>query len=182
MAPTTAVVPAAVAAQDDTSFAAWVAVRRPALLRVATAITGDPHRAEDVLQGALLRVLPHWPAIRDPEAADSYVRTAMLHQHISWCRRASYRLESVRSEVPEPTGGGLGASLSPGRGGDLWPLVAALPPRQRSTVALRFYEGLSVAETAAALRCSPGTVKSNTHHALAALRAMIDRDDLAVAG
>ncbi|KRF35257.1 SigE family RNA polymerase sigma factor [Nocardioides sp. Soil805] len=170
------------AVADDPSFATWVAVRRPALLRAATAITGDPHRAEDVLQGALLRVLPHWAAIRDPGAADSYVRRAMLNQHISWCRQPSYRHESVRSEVPEPTGGGLGTSVPASRAGELWHLVAALPPRQRSTIALRFYEGLSVAETAAALGCSSGTVKSNTHHALARLRAMLARDDLAVAG
>jgi RNA polymerase sigma-70 factor (sigma-E family) len=163
-------------------FADFVARRRPALLRAAVAITGDPHRAEDVLQGALLRVLPRWSTIRDADAADAYVRRAMLHQHISWCRQPSYRRESVRSEVPEPAGGGLGASHPPIAGEELWPLVAALPPRQRSTVALRFYEGLSVAETAATLGCSPGTVKSNTHHALASLRAMIEHDDLAVAG
>ena len=50
----------------------------------------------------------------------------------------------------------------------------ALPERQRVTVALRFYEELSVAETAAALGCSTGTVKSNTHRALAALRRRAD--------
>jgi len=163
-------------------YADYVALRRPALLRAAVAITGDPHRAEDVLQGALLRVLPRWSSIRDGAAADAYVRRTMLHQHISWCRQPSYRHESAHGEVPEPAGGGLGASSPAGPGGELWPLVATLPPRQRSTVALRFYEGLSVAETAAVLGCSPGTVKSNSHHALARLRAMIEHDDLPVAG
>lgn len=166
----------------ESGFADWVARRRPALLRAAVAITGDPHRAEDVLQGALLRVLPHWSSIRDGAAADSYVRRTMLHQHISWCRQPSYRHESTHGEVPEPAGGGLGASSPAGPDGELWPLVATLPPRQRSTVALRFYEGLSVAETAAVLGCSPGTVKSNSHHALARLRAMLEHDDLPVAG
>jgi RNA polymerase sigma-70 factor (sigma-E family) len=173
---------ATVVPSGQACFADYVARHRPALLRAAVAITGDPHRAEDVLQGALLRVLPHWPSIRDGAAADSYVRRTMLHQHISWCRRPSYRHESVRSEVPEPAGGGLGDPSPAGRSGDLWSLVATLPPRQRSTVALRFYEGLSVAETAAVLGCSPGTVKSNSHHALARLRAMIEHDDLPVAG
>lgn len=169
--------------EPPVELAEFVALRRPALLRAAVAITGDPHRAEDVLQAALLRVLPHWSEIRDPAAAEAYVRRAVLHQHISWCRRAAHRHESVRSEVPEPAGGGLGDQALPGgRHSDLWRHVAALPPRQRSTVALRFYEGLSVAETATALGCSPGTVKSNTHHALARLRAVVERDDLAVAG
>ncbi|WP_234412262.1 SigE family RNA polymerase sigma factor [Nocardioides sediminis] len=168
-------------------LADFVALRRPALLRAAVAITGDEHRAEDVLQAALLRVLPHWSEIRDAAAAEAYVRRAVLHQHISWCRRAAHRHETVRSEVPEPAGGGLGdqawdQAQPRGRHSDLWRHVAALPPRQRSTVALRFYEGLSVAETATALGCSPGTVKSNTHHALARLRAVVERDDLPVAG
>lgn len=174
--------PAPAVPSGEACFADYVARHRPALLRAAVAITGDPHRAEDVLQGALLRVLPHWPSIRDGAAADSYVRRTMLHQHISWCRQPSYRNESVRSEVPEPAGGGLGDLSPAGRSGDLWLLVATLPPRQRSTVALRFYEGLSVAETAAVLGCSSGTVKSNSHHALARLRAMIEHDDLPVAG
>jgi RNA polymerase sigma-70 factor (sigma-E family) len=164
-------------------LADFVALRRPALLRAAVAITGDPHGAEDVLQAALVRVLPHWSGIRDAGAAESYVRRAILHQHISWSRRPAYRHESSRSEVPEPAGGGLGGQAGPaGRDSDLWQHVAALPPRQRSTVALRFWEGLSVAETAAALGCSPGTVKSNTHHALARLRGVVERDDLPVAG
>ena len=171
-----------VACPGEAGFADWVARHRPALLRAAVAITGDPHRAEDVLQGALLRVLPRWSSIRDGAAVDSYVRRTMLHQHISWCRQPSYRHESAHGEVPEPAGGGLGASSPAGPDGELWPLVATLPPRQRSTVALRFYEGLSVAETAAVLGCSPGTVKSNSHPALARLRAMIEHDDLPVAG
>jgi RNA polymerase sigma factor (sigma-70 family) len=54
----------------------------------------------------------------------------------------------------------------------LWSLVLALPAQQRAAVALRFYEGLSVAETAAALGCSTGTVKSNTSRGLAALRRL----------
>jgi RNA polymerase sigma factor (sigma-70 family) len=52
----------------------------------------------------------------------------------------------------------------------LWPLVCALPERQRAVVVLRFYEDLSEAETAEALGCAPGTVKSQTHVAIRALR------------
>jgi DNA-directed RNA polymerase specialized sigma24 family protein len=51
-----------------------------------------------------------------------------------------------------------------------WALVLTLPAVQRATVVLRYYEQLSVAETAAVLGCATGTVKSNTSRGLAALR------------
>ena len=54
--------------------------------------------------------------------------------------------------------------------------MAALPAAQRSAVVLRFYEGLSVAEAAAVLGCSTGTVKSNTSRGLAALRRALHAD------
>ena len=54
--------------------------------------------------------------------------------------------------------------------GDVWALVMTLPAVQRATIVLRYYEQLSVAETAAVLGCSTGTVKSNTSRGLAALR------------
>jgi RNA polymerase sigma factor (sigma-70 family) len=54
--------------------------------------------------------------------------------------------------------------------GELWSLVRELPAQQRATVTLRYYEELSLAETAAVLGCSTGTVKSNTSRGLAALR------------
>jgi RNA polymerase sigma factor (sigma-70 family) len=48
--------------------------------------------------------------------------------------------------------------------------LAALPPRQRAAVVLRYWEDLPVAETAAALGCSEGTVKSQVAKGLGALR------------
>jgi RNA polymerase sigma factor (sigma-70 family) len=48
-----------------------------------------------------------------------------------------------------------------------------VPPRQRVTLVCRFYQGLDVAETAAALGCSEGTVKSQTARGLAALRRVL---------
>jgi RNA polymerase sigma factor (sigma-70 family) len=55
--------------------------------------------------------------------------------------------------------------------------VSALPPRQRTVIALRFYEQLSVAETAELMGCAQGTVKSLTHKAVSRLRTQADLID-----
>jgi RNA polymerase sigma-70 factor (sigma-E family) len=155
-------------AEDLTSF---VLARRPALLRAARAITGDEHTAEDLLQATLVSVLPRWEGLREPRAADAYVRRAMVNQHHSWYRQPWRRHERTVSWLPDQH---VPDAAPPDHG--LWPLVAALPAAQRSAVVLRFYEGLSVAEAAAVLGCSTGTVKSNTSRGLAALRRVVHPD------
>lgn len=160
-------------------FASYVAARRPALLRWARAVAGDPHSAEDLLQDSLVRVLPRWDGLREGAAADAYVRRTITRQYVSWQRQPWRRDEIASATVPEtepeavPEAGPAsrqGATLD--RAGRLWDLVLALPPQQRAAVALRYYEQLSVAETAAVLGCSTGTVKSNTSRGLAALRRL----------
>jgi DNA-directed RNA polymerase specialized sigma24 family protein len=66
-------------------------------------------------------------------------------------------------------------AIAPGDGGVvdhalIWPLVCALPERQRAVVVLRYYEDLTETETAEILGCAVGTVKSQTHDAIRALR------------
>jgi RNA polymerase sigma-70 factor (sigma-E family) len=169
------------AVHDD--FAAYVAERRPALLRAAWAITGDPDTAEDLLQSALARVCDRWGSIREPRAADAYVRRTMANQYASWFRQPWRTRERATADVPEPHERWRQcATAQPGAGRELWPLVASLPPKQRSAVALRYYEGLSEIETARVLRCSLGTVKSNTSRGLATLRRLAREHDLDLAG
>ncbi len=164
----------------DTDCTAYVADRRPALLRAAVAIAGDPHTAEDLLQAALAKVCSRWELIREPRALDGYVRRTMRNQYASWCReswrrheRPSDRLPELLADLGREPGG---EAPPPGREHALWPLVSALPPRQRSAVVLRYYEGLTEAETSQVLRCSLGTVKSNTSRGLATLRRLAVHD------
>ena len=167
----TTVVPDEVRAAPD--FASYVAARRPALLRWARAVAGDPHSAEDLLQDSLVRVLPRWDGIREGAAADAYVRRTITRQYVSWQRQPWRRDEVASAAVPETGRTAHPATrqeVAPETAGSLWDLVLALPPQQRAAVALRYYEQLSVAETAAVLGCSTGTVKSNTSRGLAALR------------
>jgi RNA polymerase sigma-70 factor (sigma-E family) len=159
-------------------FEAYVAERRPALLRWARAVAGDPHTAEDLLQAALVRVLPRWGSIREGAAADAYVRRTITRQYVSRQRRSSRR-EVVSAWLPEPPTS-TPDLIDPREAQEVWGLVLALPARQRAAVALRFYEQLSVAETAEVLGCSTGTVKSNTSRGLAALRRLAA--DTALAG
>jgi RNA polymerase sigma-70 factor (sigma-E family) len=158
---------------DVDDFATWVAASRPALLRAARAITDDPDLAEDVLHSALASVLPRWGDLRDPRAANAYVRRAMVNHHHSWHRRPQNRLEQPVAVLPEPaavaTGSGESVATAD-EGRRLWELVLGLPRQQRAAVALRYFEGLSVTETARALGVGVGAVKSNASRGIANLR------------
>lgn len=164
-----------VAGGTDLDFASYVAARRPALLRWAWSVSGDPHTAEDLLQTSLVRVLARWEDLRDMAAADAYVRRTITRQHISWHRQPWRRKEVSTDSLPERT-----TARATGVDADgLWSLVLALPDQQRATIALRYYEQLSIAETAAVLGCSTGSVKSNTSRGLAALRRLAAHTALA---
>ncbi|MFE4059758.1 SigE family RNA polymerase sigma factor [Streptomyces sp. NPDC059096] len=154
----------------DGDFEAFVTARGPRLLRVAWLLTGDAHLAEDLLQSTLAKVWPKWSRIAggQPEA---YVRKAMVHLHASWWRRR-WRGELPYGELPDAA-----APFDPYAKVDLEQSLAtavrSLPVRQRAVVVLRYFEDLSVEDTAAALGCSTGTVKSQSSRALRALRVLL---------
>jgi RNA polymerase sigma-70 factor (sigma-E family) len=188
----TAPVPAwqarAVASDLDEDFSSYVAARQQALLRTAYVLTGDLHSAEDLLQTALAKAYLSWGKLRDPRAADGYVRTIMVNEHTSWWRRAWRRREQSTDDLPEPRADG--GSAAAGFGGAtvdqtqlagerdaMWTLVQSLPPKQKAAVVLRFYEDMSEAETARILGVSVGTVKSQTSRAVAHLRERMTAAD-----
>ncbi len=149
-------------------FAEFVAARSHALLRVAWLLCGDTDKAEDLLQTALIRAWPHWHRIADsnPEA---YVRRVLFTAYLSsWRRR--WRFEVPSAAPPDRAGPDDVAAESASRDG-LRRALAALSPRQRAVLILRYVEDRSVAETAQLLGCSDGTVKKLAFRALAALQA-----------
>lgn len=152
------------------SFEEFVAGRYAALVRAAYLLVGNRADAEDLVQTALAKVIPVWSRIEaDPER---YVRTVLVRESVNRWRRRRWR-ETAVADLPEAAAG-VGAPLDTGVA-DRLALARALgqlPPRQRAVIVLRFYEDLTVAETAAILRCSEGTVKSQTHDALARLRTL----------
>jgi RNA polymerase sigma-70 factor (sigma-E family) len=148
-------------------FNVFVASRQRSLVRTAYLLTGNHHEAEDLVQATLTKTYLGWHRIRNMDAADAYVRRAMINEHTSWWRRAWRHRERSTSAVPEPL---PVPSADVGEHEQMWQLICDLPPRQRAVIVLRYYEDLTPAEVAAALDCSVGTVASQTHRALATLR------------
>lgn len=149
---------------DD--FRAFVSARQQALMRTAYLLTGDIHLAEDLLQSVLIKVAGHWRKVSrgHPEA---YTRKALVNQYISWKRRP--RREVLSAAPPEQGASYDDAAL---HRIVLRQALDKLAPKQRAVIVLRYWEDLTEAQTAEALGCSVGTVKSQTHHALARLRTL----------
>jgi RNA polymerase sigma-70 factor (sigma-E family) len=153
------------------TFEEFVAARLAALVRYATVVTWDPYLAEDVIQDVLVRARANWPRIARHEAPELYVKRMVVNEFLSWRRRKAARLvplsgdsmERLVQPAPDPT--------TPRDERDaMLRLIAALPPRQRAVIALRFYEDLSVEQIADLLDCRPVTVRTNISRALATLR------------
>ncbi len=154
---------------DDDSFRDFVKLRLSWLSQLAYLLAGNHHDAEDLVQCALVKLHRHWPRLNDVHNLDNYLRKVLYHEHVSLWRRSKHkRAEWSTSEVPEaPAGDGISTST---RRMMLERALARLTHRQRAVVVLRFFEDLSESDTAEALGCSVGTVKSQTHLALKRLR------------
>jgi RNA polymerase sigma-70 factor (sigma-E family) len=148
----------------ERSFAAYVADRRPALVRTAYLICGDAHLAEDLVQGALVKAVAHWRRIGDhPEP---WLRKVIVNDHMSGWRKHRGR-ERLTDAVPDGPAGEAVRDL------DLATALRRLPPRQRAVVVLRYYEDLTEQETARVLGVAVGTVKSQHRDAIARLRSTV---------
>ncbi|GAA3121173.1 hypothetical protein GCM10010466_10130 [Planomonospora alba] len=152
-------------------FAAFVAARGTALLRVAHLTCGSRDEAEDVLQSALEKAYRHWGRLRAGSDPEPYVRRIVVNTAISRARRRAILHVFPAPALPEtPAGDDLtGVELRP----LLMDGLRALPPRQRAVLVLRFWEDMTEAQTAETLGCSVGTVKSQAAKGLARLRALI---------
>lgn len=150
----------------DQDFAEFVSARWTALYRLAYLLTASPTAAEDLLQTSLEKAYVRWARIAGMEHAEAYVRRMIATTYVSGRRRAWVR-EEPRDHMPETASSIEGALIDRAL---LWPLVCALPARQRAVIVLRYYEDLSEAQIAMTLGCAPGTVKSQSSAAMKALR------------
>ena len=148
----------------DDAFTAFAREAEPRLVRQALLLTGDSHTTLDLVQDTLLTVYLRWSTIAAPLA---YARTTLTREFLSDRRRRGR--EVATEELAEAANGANVADATTTRGVTLDALLQ-LPPRMRAVVVLRYWEDLSVDETAVLLGCSTGTVKSAASKGLARLR------------
>ena len=157
-------------AESDEQFREFMRGRWPAMVRLAYGLTGDLGHAEDVAQAAFARAYASWTRVARTGDPDAYVRRIVINCNNSRFRKRRVA-ESLVDAVPEPAGrAAAGPADAFGDSEALLRALRALGPRQRAVIVLRFWMDMSEAETAAALNCSVGTVKSQASRALAALR------------
>jgi RNA polymerase sigma-70 factor (sigma-E family) len=144
----------------------------PGLLRYATVLVGDEHTGADLVQEVLLRAHVRWHRIALMDRPDLYLRRMVTNEHLSWRRR--WHVRTIRPASDEVLAAHAGTRADHAHGiveeDAMWHHLTALPPRQRTVLVLRYYEGLSDVEIAGVLGTSAATVRSHASRALATLR------------
>ncbi|MFC4022025.1 SigE family RNA polymerase sigma factor [Micromonospora sp. GCM10011542] len=156
--------------RSEREYVEYVQARMPWLRRLAYRLCGQWSTADDLVQECLVALYRHWRKASAADSLDAYVRAMLVHAYLaererSWTRRV------------RPVADVIGPSTAPLAGADhrvdLLAALTKLSGGQRAVLVLRYWEDLDVAQTAAALGCSAGTVKSQTSYAIAALRRLL---------
>ena len=151
-------------------FRVFVTGSQGHLRRSAYVLCGDWHLAEDIVQSAYHRVFRAWHRVRAMDMPDAYARRVVYRCFLDsrkW-QRESATLEGLADRPAAD--GDTDARLT------ILAALAALAPRTRAVIALRYWEDQSVEQTAAMLGMSPGTVKSMSARGLAQLRERLGGD------
>ncbi|HVE62249.1 MAG TPA: sigma-70 family RNA polymerase sigma factor [Mycobacteriales bacterium] len=145
------------------------------LLQLAVVVLGNREAAEDAVQEAFVALHRNWRSLRDPAAAEAYLRSAVLNRSRSWVRRqATQRAVRPLMLVREHHESAEDTTVGRDQVGSLVAAMRTLARRQREVLACRFVLELSVAETADQLQISTGSVKAHTSRGLRALQQRIE--------
>lgn len=161
--------------KPSADFDEFVVAASPRLLKLAYRLTGDRGHAEDLLQICLWRVARRWRTARENPVG--YARRVLANLAADgWRRRRRYPLEVPTADILDVANSG---EWTPQAAIDdrevLLRGMRLLPARTRTILVLRYWEDLSVEETAILLGCSVGTVKSTSSRGLERLRAVLER-------
>jgi len=153
--------------RDPAAFEALYADSYRSMVFLAFATTQSLEAAEEIAQEAFLQLYRHWESVA---AQRAWLRRAVVSLSTSWVRR------TVKSRSVEPVLQAIEEAW-PDLSVEVWSALAALPPRQRAAITLRYVEDLSERDIAAALKCRPGTVKSLLSRGRDTLRAELSDDE-----
>jgi RNA polymerase sigma-70 factor (sigma-E family) len=159
----------------EADFSELVYSRWPKLVRLAYGFTGDVGLAEDLAQSALASAYAYWSRLRRADDPDRYLIKILINTHRNTFRKrrlaesltGMWTAEQAAEPAVDPT------SVVDDRG-VIMAALAALPPRQREVIVLRYWLDLTEVQVAALLDCSVGNVKSQASRALAKLRLSPD--------
>jgi RNA polymerase sigma-70 factor (sigma-E family) len=152
----------------DHEYTQYVAARLDRLRRLGFLLSGSWDRADDAVQTALVKLYVAWPRIERSRSIDGYVRQMVVRCLIDERRRGFGRYEQTVSESPDSVAADHSGATD--RRIIATGALRRLPPRQRAAIVLRYWEDLSVEQTAQLLDCSTGTVKSQCARGLRSLR------------
>jgi RNA polymerase sigma-70 factor (sigma-E family) len=158
--------------QREREYGEFVEARLDRLRRFAYLLCGDWHLAEDAVQTALTRLYVVWPRVSRAGEVDAYVRRIVVNSLADERRRGFRRRERSSAALPD-RGTADHADATTNRLAAAGAL-ARLPPRQRATIVLRYWEDQSVEQTARLLGCTTGTVKSQCARGLQTLRDLLN--------
>jgi RNA polymerase sigma-70 factor (sigma-E family) len=149
----------------DAAFTEFAAAAQQRLFRQAYLLAGDREAALDLVQTTLTALYVAWPRVTNPPA---YAHRTLVRAFLATRRRAVQERERLERLPERPA-----ADPDPEGAMTVLAALGRLPDRMRSVVVLRYWEDLSVEDTAAALGCSTGTVKSSSSRGLAHLRELL---------
>lgn len=170
-------------AADDRAFTEFAVSSRGRLRSTAYLMCGDWDRAADHVQEALIRVYVNWPKLVRNGSEVAYARRAVVSVFLDASRKRSNRERPTELDLSAASPEDVAGSVADREA--LMAALAGLPERQRACVVLRYFEDLDVRETAEALGCSEGNVKSQTSRAIASLKSYFEsasRDELVISG
>jgi RNA polymerase sigma-70 factor (sigma-E family) len=158
-------------ADEEREFREFVAARSRSLLHTAYLLTGDWEQGRDLLQTALASTARRWSQLRDRQQPETYVRRAIYHAQVDRFRLLSWGKETVTDTLPDSSAPAADWADTVVQRQDIMAALRRLPKRQRAVIVLRYFEDRPDPEIAAILGIAQGTVRSQTHKALASLRA-----------
>ena len=158
--------------ERDAQFMAFFEAEADRLRRLATFLTADPERGADLAQEALVRTYKHWHKVKEADPGP-YARRILVNLVRSAHRRRLVERKHLSVVRDEP--------IRATRDSDEWLRLAqalqSLPPMRKAAIVLRFYEDLSEADIASILERPIGTIKSDIHRGLAALRPLLEAEE-----